>query len=129
MKNHFFFSYAGNKRDEVELIDEKIKNSLTGITTIIEPFCGSSAFSYYLSTIYPKKFKYILNDNNEQLIQLYHIAQNPTKLKKLVKQLSQILDKLNKEKYLKITKKVPTHCMHHKEKQLPEKHYTILVSL
>ena len=104
MKNHFFFPYAGNKRDEVEIIHDKLKNALTGITTIIEPFCGSSAFSYYLSTLYPKKFKYILNDNNEQLIQLYHIAQHPIQFNKLAKQLSQILDKLNKEKYNHIVK-------------------------
>ena len=65
MKNHFIFSYAGNKRNEVEQIFDKI--DLKDIDTIIEPFCGSSAMSYYLSTLYPKKFKYILNDNSKEI--------------------------------------------------------------
>lgn len=41
MKNHFIFSYAGNKRNEAENIAEKI--NFDNITTIIEPFCGSAA--------------------------------------------------------------------------------------
>ena len=41
-----------NKRNEVELIQEYIKNDLNDITTIIEPFCGSCAISFYLWTIY-----------------------------------------------------------------------------
>jgi len=104
MKNHFFFSYVGNKRDEVGIIHDKIKNKLDGIKTIVEPFCGSSAFSFFISTLYPKRFNYILNDNNENLVKLYHIAQNKNKFEKLVKQLKIILKDLNKEKYNVIIK-------------------------
>ena len=64
MKNHFIISYAGNKRQESNYIYEYIKDKLNDIEYIIEPFCGSSALSYYLSTLYPHRFKYILNDNN-----------------------------------------------------------------
>ena len=64
--NHYFFSYPGNKRKEVlHLIAkfESLKN-FDEIDTIIEPFCGTSAFSYYLNLKYPNKYKFILNDTS-----------------------------------------------------------------
>ena len=48
MKNHFFFSYCGNKREEVEHIYNLL--DLNNIDTIVEPFCGSCAMSYYIWT-------------------------------------------------------------------------------
>ena len=60
MKNHFFTPYSGNKREEVI----KIYNSIDDINnyhTIIEPFCGTSAFSYYVWTLNKdRNIKYIL---------------------------------------------------------------------
>jgi len=44
MKNHFIFSYSGNKRDEVKGIYDLL--DLKNVETIIEPCCGTSAFSY-----------------------------------------------------------------------------------
>jgi len=99
MKNHFFFSYVGNKRDEVEIIYNKVKDGLNNIDTIIEPFCGSSAFSFYIASLHPRRFKYVLNDNNKYLIQLYTIARSPTQFNKLVSKLNKMLVGLNKEKY------------------------------
>jgi site-specific DNA-adenine methylase len=55
--NHFVISYAGNKRKEVEKIYENIKDKLDDIDNIIEPFCGTSALSCYISQQHPKKFK------------------------------------------------------------------------
>ena len=104
MKNHFFFSYSGNKRDEVETIHEALKNNLNNITTIIEPFCGSSAFSFYIASLYPGRFNYILNDNNKYLIELYTIAQSPQKFNILVQRLRKLLININKEKYISIVK-------------------------
>jgi site-specific DNA-adenine methylase len=104
MKNHFFFSYSGNKRDEVETIHEALKNNLNNITTIIEPFCGSSAFSFYIASLYPGRFNYILNDNNKYLIELYTIAQSPQKFNILVERLRKLLININKEKYISIVK-------------------------
>lgn len=67
MKNHFFFPYAGNKRQEVENIYNNI--NLDGIDTIVEPFCGSCAVSYYIWTQNKdKNYKYILNDLDDKLI-------------------------------------------------------------
>lgn len=69
MKNHFFFSYCGNKRQEVEHIYNLL--DLDNIDTIIEPFCGSCAMSYYIWTQNKdKNYKYILNDLDNNLIDL-----------------------------------------------------------
>ena len=104
MKNHFLLPYPGNKRNECEGIYNEIINKLDDITTIIEPFCGSSACSYYISTKHPKRFQYILNDNNKYLIQLYLIAKDESKLNKFIKVLDNKIKDLNKEKYDLIAK-------------------------
>jgi site-specific DNA-adenine methylase len=105
MKNHFFVAYAGNKRKECEDLYNEIKDKLSNIKTIIEPFCGTAAFSYYLSLKHPKRFKYILNDNNKYLIQLYSIAKDEKKLEQLIILLDAKIKDLNKEKYDIIAKK------------------------
>jgi len=75
MKNHFFFSYAGNKRQEVEHIYENI--NFKNIDTIVEPFCGSSALSYYIWTQNrTKNYKYILNDLDSNLIELLRLVRD-----------------------------------------------------
>ena len=102
-KNHFFFSYAGNKRQEFTKIYEEFKK-LNDITTIYEPFCGTSAFSYFLAREEPKKYKYILNDGNKHLIELYETVRDEEKLKELIKELNILVIDINKEKYLKIIK-------------------------
>ena len=109
MKNHFIFGYTGNKREEVEQIYKALK--LDGITTIIEPFCGSSSISYYISTKHPGKFKYILNDNNKYLIELYNIIRDDEKFKKFNVRVELFINKYNrlnnedkKEFYKSITK-------------------------
>lgn len=75
-KNHFVFSYFGNKRQECKFIYDNIEDTLKEVKTIIEPYCGSSAISYYISIKQPKKFKYILNDNDENLIKLYKLMKD-----------------------------------------------------
>lgn len=86
MRNHFFIPYTGNKREEVDSIYNAIikNNSLNNIETIIEPYCGSSAMSYYISTLHPNKYKYILNDNNKLLIELYKIFSNEDTIKEFI---------------------------------------------
>ena len=75
MKNHFFFSYAGNKREEVEHIYNKL--DLNNIDTIVEPFCGSCAVSYYIWTQNKdKNYKYILNDLDNNLIDLLRLIKD-----------------------------------------------------
>ena len=98
-KNHFFIPYAGNKRSEVERIYESIKDKIDDIEYIIEPFCGTSAFSYFMSLKHPKKFKYILNDNNNYLFDLYKTAQDDFKFKELILDINNKIIDINKEKY------------------------------
>lgn len=88
MKNHFIIPYFGNKRTEVENLYNLVKDNLNNITTIIEPFCGSSAFSYYISTLHPRKYKYILNDNSKYLIELYNILKDEIKTNDFIKKMN-----------------------------------------
>lgn len=104
MKNHFFFGYAGNKRNEFPFIYENIKDKLNDIEYIVEPFCGTSAISYNIAQLYPKKFKYILNDSNEHLIRLYNIAKDEEQLKKLEEEINKIAKTINKEIYVTLHK-------------------------
>jgi len=104
--NHFFISYAGNKRNECNDIYKEIKEILDSndIDTIIEPYCGSSAISYFISHHYPKKFKYILNDNNEYLMKTYEIFKDPDQLDLLIQQLNDTCKDMDKTKYNTIIK-------------------------
>ena len=93
MKNHFIFAYSGNKRDEVEIIYKELnENKLLNddITTIIEPFAGTSAISYYISLQHPLKYKYIINDNNELLIELYKIFSDNEKIKQFITTINEM---------------------------------------
>lgn len=111
MKNHFIFPYVGNKRDEVKIIFDYILKQIdiNKIKTIIEPFCGSCAMSYYLSTLYPGKFKYIINDTDKDLIEMYKMIKNdkfPEFLDKIEKLCFDDENKfITKEKYKEIIKK------------------------
>jgi site-specific DNA-adenine methylase len=88
MKNHFIMPYFGNKRTEVENLYNLVKDKLNVITTIVEPFCGSAAFSFYISTLFPKKYKYILNDNSNYLIELYKILKDEIKTNDFIKKMN-----------------------------------------
>lgn len=87
MKNHFIIAYTGNKREEVEIIYNYIKLN-DEIEYIIEAFCGSSALSYYISSKNPKKYKYVLNDNDNLLIELYKIIQDDLGFKNFIKKIN-----------------------------------------
>ena len=101
-KNHFVFGYAGNKRREVGKVVPYM--NLEDVTTIVEPFCGSSALSCYLSQLYPNRFIYRLNDNDERLIELYYLLQCPIKTKQLEDEYNECIKTMNKEIYDSIVK-------------------------
>lgn len=88
MKNHFIIAYTGNKREEVEIIYKNIK--LDDIEYIVEPFCGSSSLSYYISLQNPKKFKYVLNDNDPFLIELYKIMKDEIIFKNFIEKINNL---------------------------------------
>lgn len=101
-KNHFYMAYSGNKREECE----KIYNFLNfdGIDIVIEPFCGSCAMSFYINTKIPN-LKYIFNDNNGFLKEMYEIILDEEKLINFEDEYNNLLIDLNKIKYLEIIKK------------------------
>ena len=103
MRFHFFFGYDGNKREEVEKIYDVLKDSLEGVTTIVEPFCGSSAFSFYLSTLFPKRFKYVLNDNSHHLMTIYKLCrEDPTGFEKWCDEMEEHGKDHSRENYNKL---------------------------
>jgi site-specific DNA-adenine methylase len=108
MKNHFFISYSGNKREEVDRIYDLMKGNIKNDTIIIEPFCGTSALSFYIyGKEKEKNLKYVLNDNNKYLIELYNLCRDEEKFKKfhddLIKLHKKITDKIE---YSKVFKKM-----------------------
>lgn len=111
MKNHFICGYFGNKREEVDRLYELIKDNLKSVKTIVEPFCGTSAFSYYLSTKHPKKFKYILNDNNGFLIELYNIFKDEDKTNELINKLNELHNKCKDDKEEYVKNKMDDNCV------------------
>jgi hypothetical protein len=69
---------VGNKREEVDTIIPALRLDERGhITTIVEPFCGSCSMSFRISQMYPKKYKFVLNDLDKDLIELIRIAKDP----------------------------------------------------
>jgi site-specific DNA-adenine methylase len=104
MKNHFYIPYCGNKRQEVKHIYDNI--DFTDITTVIEPFCGSCAMSYYIST-QREGLKYILNDNNKYLKEMYELMLDDNKIEKFEKDFEELVKSFEgkKDVYIEVVKK------------------------
>lgn len=104
MKHHFLIPYFGNKREEVELIYDTIKHKINNKSIIIEPYCGTSAISYYIWTKHPN-LKFIINDNNKYIYELYNIIKDQEKLNKLYFDLLELYDRIKtKEEYNELKK-------------------------
>ena len=102
MKNHFYMSYPGNKRQEVTKIYPLL--DLTNIKIIVEPFCGTCAFSYYVSLQIPN-LTFVLNDNNNYLKEMFEIIIDDRLLNKFESKVNSVLDTIkNKEDYVTIIK-------------------------
>lgn len=104
-KNHFFFGYPGNKRNEIKHIFDTINNY--DVEYIVEPFCGTSAFSYHMSLKHPGRYTYVLNDNNAVLIELYKIMTDDKKRDEFEKKINDICSTMDKTIYNKLDKKTP----------------------
>jgi hypothetical protein len=115
MKNHFYISYAGNKRTEVEALYNLIKNKINENTIIVEPFCGSCALSYYIWLLHPN-IKFKLNDMNPFLFEMYNLLKNDTKIEKLEKYYNNIIKKITKSEYNILIKKEDTQNQFLKKK-------------
>jgi len=104
-KNHFFFGYPGNKRNEIKHIFDTINNY--DVEYIVEPFCGTSAFSYHMSLKHPGRYTYVLNDNNAVLIELYNIMSDDKKRDEFEIKINDICSTMDKPIYNKLDKKTP----------------------
>ena len=114
--SHFFYSYNGNKRNEINELFENI--DFTNIKNIIEPFCGTSAYSFNLWLKYGDKFNYYLNDNSKILIDTYHLFMNEslnTINQELMKIKEHVSNKDEYEAYLKTgAETIYKHLFYHK---------------
>lgn len=115
MKNHFYISYMGNKREEVERIYELIKDFIKPDTVFIEPFCGSCALSYYIWTKHPT-LKFILNDSSKFLFEMFNLFKSDEELNKLNDWYNEKIDKISKEEYNKIINNNDTYSTFLKKK-------------
>jgi len=77
---------------------------LTDIDTIVEPFCGSCAISINLSILHPKRFKYILNDLDVKLIEIFNIIK-AGKWKDIVDEYNNFNFSMDKNEYNEIINK------------------------
>ena len=113
MKNHFYMSYAGNKRKEIANLYEFI--NFDNIKCVIEPYAGSQAMSYYIWTKHPD-IEFILNDNNKFLKEMYEIIIDENKLEEFEETINIIIPTITndnddsliekcKEEYNKIIKR------------------------
>jgi len=94
-KNHFYIGYAGNKRTECKDIYDSI--NFNNIETIVEPYCGTCAISYYISLNKPN-MKYILNDSNDFLKEMYEILIDDIKKGKFKEEYKKIVSDIDKIK-------------------------------
>lgn len=104
MKNHFYMPYYGNKRNECEEIYGRIEKYITNDTVVIEPYCGSCAVSYYIWLKYPN-LKFILNDSDKFLFDMFNLMRDKKETKKLNKWYNELMEKeISKEEYKNIIK-------------------------
>ena len=104
-QNHFYISYAGNKRTEVQNIYNNL--DFTNIESVIEPYCGTCSISYYIWLQRPN-LKFILNDNNKHFKEMYNIIKDDEMLSNFENQVNNIIiPKIKKSKtdYLDVVKK------------------------
>jgi site-specific DNA-adenine methylase len=74
----FYIPWNGCKRNDMKYIKDAI--NLKGINRILEPFCGSCAFSLFCYRELEFKGEIILNDNDKNLIDFFKdVKQNGSK--------------------------------------------------
>ena len=104
MKNHFYISYFGNKRMEADILYNEL--DLEGVDTIVEPFCGSCAMSYYMWLKHPD-FNFVSNDKNKFLYDMNKTLINDEELLKFQNKVNETVDLVrdNKTLYNEVVKK------------------------
>jgi site-specific DNA-adenine methylase len=95
-QNHFYISYLGNKRKECKELYDRM--DFKDVKTFIEPFCGTCAVSFYVWQRQPH-LKFILNDENQFLKELYELSKDDEKITQFNEQFESIANTLDKETY------------------------------
>ncbi len=95
----FYFAYIGSKRIDWKFFYEYV--NIENIETIVEPFCGSSTFSYYCfeKLGYDKKFH--LNDRDKNLINFLDTIKKKGGIKYFIDKVNALERPKNKEEYKK----------------------------
>lgn len=76
MASLFYYSYVGNKRSEIKHIINEVNLIINDIETIVEPFCGSCAFSLHMNLREKQNKKFHVNDINTCLIEFLQDIKN-----------------------------------------------------
>jgi len=95
--NHFYIAYSGNKRNEFQHFYNNV--DLTNITTIIEPFGGTHAISYFLWEKHPN-LKFIINDVNPYFYEMYKIYKDEEKIDIFNKETTELIKSFKDNKIL-----------------------------
>lgn len=93
MTTNFPIKYLGNKRTEFKEIIKYV--DLNGVKTIVEPFAGTAYVSYKISTLYPKQFKYHINDLNDMTYQFYETFKDKNKCEEINKNVNKYINEYN----------------------------------
>jgi site-specific DNA-adenine methylase len=70
------FNYAGNKDREMKQFYELVKDNIEDKKYIIEPYGGSFSLIRHIFNEFKNKFKYVVNDNDKRIINIYKELQN-----------------------------------------------------
>jgi len=90
-KIHFYYSYPGNKYNEMECIYPSL--NLDGVLNIVEPYAGGCGFSFAIwEKNKDKNLTYFINDLNPALFQFYQIASNEELQKEIEKNMHTWVD-------------------------------------
>jgi len=116
MTRHFYFPYLGNKRTELKYFMNRVTAFLDThpeVKTIVEPFCGSCAFSFEIFQIYGNKYNYVMNDKDSKLIEFFSEVKKNTS-KPFFDFVNQYWNKpiLTKELYAELTAKKDEDVFH-----------------
>ena len=94
-------TYSGNKRQDVERLYVTFENRIEDFKTIVEPYCGSCALSYYVwSQNKDKDIKYVLNDMDYHLIERVRMTKDsPDGLQFIDDDINEFCHTMTKETY------------------------------
>lgn len=97
------FPYTGSKKNDIKYIVPYLPINIQKMT-IVEPFGGSAALSYYLMNHYDNLYIHI-NDIDKNTYKMYKIIQN-NKQKHFVNNMSKIVNKFKEPKTKKQTENI-----------------------